>query len=531
MMSNAKRHSSAVQSSKLSERYDVVVIGAGLAGLQAARDLTAAGLTVVVLEARDAVGGRCRNKEGIAPWPINLGPEFIHGDENSMLKNFVDAQGWGCREYEWPDRYYFGGAERRLITAAEADSDADIVEVHRLFDELPGAPGAGDPDMTALAWLRDTCRASPRVLELADAIYANDFGTELADLGMHELAAEGDAWTYGEKYLVLDRPLSAVAGAMALGLDVRLGWEVGTVRRGPGGVTVERRNPASPWTRSPPCTGDTGVVRADRCVVTLPLPMLQAPAPGDTRRLARVSFVPPLPAPKVAAAAAVRMGDAAKVMLGFTRRFWPEGLFDVVCAGAYLPELWVTEFPAESGGGITGGGGGVTGGGGGVTSGGGGGGGGTIGRGNDRVGRGRGEVDGGGAVVAYVVTFFVAGARATALCGADPEEVKANALTQLDDMFGTPEEPHPAGPRLASFHIQGWADEPFAGGAYSHPTLGAGAGGSRAALAASVEGLLFFAGEATHLGCNPCLQGAMETGARAAAEVLAATAAPARSRL
>lgn len=42
--------------------------------------------------------------EGLAPWPLQLGPEFIHGDENNVLKEFIDAQGWKCRSFEWPDR-------------------------------------------------------------------------------------------------------------------------------------------------------------------------------------------------------------------------------------------------------------------------------------------------------------------------------------------------------------------------------------------------------------------------------------------
>ena len=56
-------------------------------------------------------------------------------------------------------------------------------------------------------------------------------------------------------------------------------------------------------------------------------------------------------------------------------------------------------------------------------------------------------------------------------------------------------------------------------GAYSHPTLGAA--GKRAALAQPVGDALYFAGEATHEGVNPCIHGAMETGERAAAAVCA----------
>ena len=55
--------------------------------------------------------------------------------------------------------------------------------------------------------------------------------------------------------------------------------------------------------------------------------------------------------------------------------------------------------------------------------------------------------------------------------------------------------------------------------------------GDREALAAPVAGTVFFAGEATHTAVNPCMQAALETGERAAAEVQAAMQQPPRSRL
>src|SRR2546428_3738335 len=59
---------------------DVVVLGAGAAGLAAARDLTVSGLRVTLLEARDRVGGRVHTvRDPLSPLPIELGAEFVHG--------------------------------------------------------------------------------------------------------------------------------------------------------------------------------------------------------------------------------------------------------------------------------------------------------------------------------------------------------------------------------------------------------------------------------------------------------------------
>jgi len=62
------------------ERADVAVVGAGVAGLAAARELRRRGLTVVVLEARDRIGGRIFTlRDPRLPLPVELGAEFVHG--------------------------------------------------------------------------------------------------------------------------------------------------------------------------------------------------------------------------------------------------------------------------------------------------------------------------------------------------------------------------------------------------------------------------------------------------------------------
>src|ERR1044072_8729709 len=76
----------------MAEEADVIVIGAGAAGLTAARELSVAGRNVAVLEARERIGGRINTH--FDNWPIELGAEFVHGkppetltiDERARLK-------------------------------------------------------------------------------------------------------------------------------------------------------------------------------------------------------------------------------------------------------------------------------------------------------------------------------------------------------------------------------------------------------------------------------------------------------------
>src|SRR5205814_9978488 len=83
---------------------DVVVIGAGLAGLAAAGRLSAAGVRVAVLEARDRVGGRVHTLRAPGwPVPIEAGAEFVHG-ESPAVWDAIRAAGLATDEVE--DRHW-----------------------------------------------------------------------------------------------------------------------------------------------------------------------------------------------------------------------------------------------------------------------------------------------------------------------------------------------------------------------------------------------------------------------------------------
>ena len=72
---------------------DVVVVGAGVAGLAAARRLTEHGVRVTVLEARDRIGGRISTvRDSRAPVPIELGAEFIHGSAKEVVEIVHEAR-------------------------------------------------------------------------------------------------------------------------------------------------------------------------------------------------------------------------------------------------------------------------------------------------------------------------------------------------------------------------------------------------------------------------------------------------------
>lgn len=459
----------------------VAVVGAGFAGLAAAERLHREGggrISVVVLEAARRVGGRAQARrleptvfgEAAAPdgaprLRMEMGPEFVHGEAGNAVADLLKRDdvrralpGVGLVEVAWPNYVYLGKEGRLTGGGGDGGGENPVEALEELFFKI----GESRPDelreRSVLEWMVERGLGS-RYLDLADAIFANDYGGDLSGLSLREVCVEQHNWTYGEKYLLVDggARLDDVAGVVAAGLpDVRLGWRVASVDWAAGGRATLR-------------SADGRELVADRVVVTVPVPLL---ARGPE---AAPVFRPPLPRAKAEAAARLRMVNAVKVFVTFSRRFWPADFWDCVCADCFLPELWLTPPALHAGG----------------------------------AGR-----------ATYTVVGFVTGERADRVAALPDGTVVHRFLMQLDAMFGSlPGAAHPATDAFVEGAVQNWAAEPLALGAYTAPSLGAHGAGARGELAAPVGGVLFFAGEATHPGVNPCMQGAFETGVRVAREV------------
>eukprot|EP00873_Tetraselmis_striata_P017048 jgi/Tetstr1/437312/TSEL_002796.t1 len=405
--------------------YSAVVVGAGVAGLLAARELSKDLSDVLVLEASDRIGGRVQEVCGLVSWPVQEGPEFIHGGKNILARITEEEMKCRMREMEWPDHIYIG-REKRMLTAD--DQDKDIAHVDKLFTESVGEEKEPPPgkDINGEDWLRSKPGVNSKMVAFAEACYANDFGASLKQLGLREMITENRSWDSGDTYLVPDRSWKEMITYLAADLAVQTSWPVASVRYSPGGVLLTSAQGA--------------MIAAKRVILTPSLKVLQA---------GKIRFEPALPDWKLAAIHRLKMSNAIKA-----RDHSQElrGLSCVVC--------------------------------------------------------------------------FIAGEKAERLSASmAPEEMVAKSVEQLDALFATEGCQAPASRALHTSHVSDWAKEEYVMGAYSFPSHGAEAG-DRQALAAPLDGTVFFAGEATHPAINPCMQAAMETGLRAAAEVMAAERSP-----
>jgi len=286
--------------------WDVVIIGAGFAGLAAAAGLRKSGLSVLILEARDHVGGRAwtRHEPDLAA-PIELGAEFIHGrvcDTFELLREVGQAA------------LDTSGAHWTLRDGQLTQNTEDVFG--QIQQALERSKALEQPDVPFEQWLRGSDRygLSPAAAALARTFVEGFDAADPAQVSTHFVARE---WGAGG---MLDspqfRPLggySSVLAALAGVLDRRhvrlqLQTRVREARWGPGSVEIDALFLDQPFT-----------VQATCAIVTLPLGVLQAPEGTE----GAVRFVPALDA-KRSALDALISGPVLKLNLRFRSAFWDE---------------------------------------------------------------------------------------------------------------------------------------------------------------------------------------------------------------
>jgi monoamine oxidase len=444
-----------------------IIIGAGAAGLAAARDLSRAGAEVVVLEARDRIGGRVFTfTDAQAFVPIELGAEFVHG-KSPVLWQIAKAANLKLQEVS-ERHWYFD--EGRI-----SKSHNFWQQIERLTDRMKSAPSDQSLSefLNRLPQDEDTRRAREILTRYVEGFHAAD----VERVGIRGLVAAGEAADSidGDKGFRFERGYHALmevlqSEAESYGAIFQLNMLAREIDCSTPSVTV-RCQPAN--------LRDTASVTefsAAAVIVTVPLSLLQTdPAQGGIR------FLPDLPVAKQAAINQLSMGNVLKINLLFRERFWEKvTLWDEKAnrvsfddAGFFhYPDApvptWWTQMPLR----------------------------------------------------APLLVGWVGGPRADRLRTANGSEQRLvdQAIASLAQILNlTAEEVRV---QLEASFIHDWHDDPFTRGAYTYVPVNALE--AQQVLAQPVESKLFFAGEATSVGHIGTVHGAIQSGQRAAAEVLRA---------
>ncbi|HZP58757.1 MAG TPA: NAD(P)/FAD-dependent oxidoreductase, partial [Opitutaceae bacterium] len=276
---------------------DFVVVGAGAAGLAAARILAGAGAKVCLLEARHRIGGRIWTKRPAGwPRPLELGAEFIHGGNPSLWSLVRRA---GLVRQSVPDIHWdVSDGEFRPLDDAWSRINAALRGINPAFSSSFGE------------WLK----LHPHELSENDREVAKNFvegfhAAPLRKMSAQTLAAAARAPE--EKQFRLSGGYDEVIAALRSGVPrARLELRLGTVVK-----KIE-------WSRRMVrVTARSGRWRASGAIITVPLGVLQAPC-GER---GAISFVPPL-AEKQRLWRQLETGHACRVVLHLDESFWEDPL-------------------------------------------------------------------------------------------------------------------------------------------------------------------------------------------------------------
>ncbi|WP_246179818.1 flavin monoamine oxidase family protein [Microvirga thermotolerans] len=260
---------------------DVAIVGAGAAGIAAARRLLASGLTVAVLEARRRVGGRAATTL-LNGHPVDLGAHWLHNGPINPLVRLGRARGEPLRPAPG-ERHLFIGS--RPATRAER---AALARAFALADAAIGRAMAG-PDRPAASVLPPLGPFGRRVVATEGLVSGRPFG----EVSLHDVPD----MAYGDNLFVAGG-LGAYVARLARGLPVRLATAARSLDWSGEGVRIG--------------TG-AGTLRARAAVVTLPMAVLQREG---------LRFTPALPVPVQEAIHGFLPGVYEHVIL-----HWPDAPF------------------------------------------------------------------------------------------------------------------------------------------------------------------------------------------------------------
>lgn len=289
----------------------IIVIGAGFAGLAAARDLHDAGHQVMVLEAKDRIGGRTYTNRTFTDHPVEFGAELVHGEHVSTWEhiNTLKLKTIHWKKQEDSMVRLETGEWMNMREAREKVPEFDITRSWNIKD----MPAKDNEDwrsyLTRLGF-------NKRQLQYVRRSFANASGEAPRFLSAKAMLSHftDQAKAEGENdYRILDG-YDSIYNHLATGLDIRLNTPVEHIHYRPNKVTLS----------TPKET-----LEAEAVVITVPLGVLHA---------GMINFEPGLPTSKQEALRGLRMGPVFKMFFKFDKPIYKQDIAAIY--SSLNPPMW-----------------------------------------------------------------------------------------------------------------------------------------------------------------------------------------------
>lgn len=274
----------------------VLVIGAGIAGITAARDLKAAGYDVVVLEARPRVGGRIWTDCSLGT-PIDMGASWIHGSKSNPLSQLIKQYNIKTIPSDIGSLYLYNQFFNLMSDTALRQKREQSYWYFRRAYKLAYRQNRDTPVTEALERLIKDKAPEPdneQFLRWRLLMSALSEGTSLANLSTWNDASK----RFGGQQLLLPQGYGQLIEKLVQGITILPGETVKHIRQSSKKITVETQN---------------NKYEGDFAVLTVPLGVLKK---------GNIKFTPNLPAFKQKAIDELGMGLLNKIVLKFDEVFW-----------------------------------------------------------------------------------------------------------------------------------------------------------------------------------------------------------------
>ena len=279
------------------QNAEIVIVGAGAAGIGAGLALARLGISHVILEAKQRVGGRAYSDTSSLGHLWDHGAHWLHSGDVNVLRFMAEKLGhrFGPGNQETASFRSFIGGEWEVL-------QFDTAYVWNKLDEVVQAGRKGQ-DVAAESILDPGDAMYPLLRHWCQLIYSKD----PADL------STGDAGNYSDSHvnLPVEDGYGSLLARLSRGLQIRLGTAVKAIDIGGQGVRVET---------------SSGTIAAKACIVAVPSRVMERQ---------KIAFKPGLPVALQQAFAEVTMGYGEKVALAFDRKVF-EG-FEIPFADVFDP--------------------------------------------------------------------------------------------------------------------------------------------------------------------------------------------------